>query len=110
LVLAAGSLSTCLAGSLVFDMSSGTAEDVGSNHKSIMQGAYTITAYGYNADGTDHNLYTKKNGGDENGLGLVSTHDNELTLNTGGTAIANYIQTDVSAIKHLPGGEIKRAA
>ncbi len=106
LVLAAGSFGTCRASSLVFDMSSGPAGNVGSSQKSITQGAYTITAYGFNAGGSDHNLFTKQNGGDENGLGLVDTYDNELTLNAGGTAIANYIQTDVSAIKNLPGGKL----
>ena len=70
-------------------------------------GGYTITASGFNADGSTHDLFYKNEGGDENGLGLVGTSDNELSLNAGGKAAANFIQFDFGGVdKAFSGGQL----
>jgi len=51
-----------------------------------------VTAYGFNGSSPRH-LFGKDEGGDENGLGLVDTFDNELNAGTG-----QFIQLDVSKL------------
>ncbi len=93
---------------IVFDFSGAATGPVGTNFYAVTLGAFTLTGYGYNADNTPHNLYWKHNGGDENGLGLTGTRDNELTLQNNATQIANYIQIDVSQVfKISPTGQIR---
>lgn len=57
-----------------------------------------VTAAGFNANGTPHNLYWKTAGTSEHGLGLTGTRGHELTLKSKGTAIANYMRIDTSAL------------
>ena len=89
--------------------SSSTANvDIGSNAWSVTQtinsSSYTLSLAGFDANGTAHNLYTKDVGAGEQGIGLVGTLDNELTLNGAGTAIANFMRYDVSQVyKAFPG-------
>ena len=89
--------------------SSSTANvDIGSNAWSVTQtinsSSYTLSLAGFDANGTAHNLFTKDSGAGEQGIGLVGTLDNELTLNGAGTAIANFIRYDVSQVyKAFPG-------
>jgi hypothetical protein len=93
---------------LTFDFGNSPSGPVGASSWAVTQGAYTLTAWGLNANNTAHLLYWKNAGPDEHGLGLVGTLDNELTLASGGTAIANYIQIDVSQVYLLsPTGEIR---
>ena len=82
--------------------------DIGSNLWSVTQtinsSSYTLSLAGFDANGTAHNLFTKDGGAGEQGIGLVGTSDNELTLNPGGTALANFIRYDVSQVyKAFPG-------
>ncbi len=51
----------------------------------------TVTAYGYNTNGTTHALYAKTDGGDENGLGLDGTFDFEI-------GNSNFVQLDISQL------------
>lgn len=87
--------------------SSSTANvDVGSNVWSVTRtitsslntSPYTISLAGFDANGTAHNLFTKDGGAGEQGVGLVGTFDNELTLNGSGTALANFMRYDVSQV------------
>lgn len=76
--------------------------DIGSNtwsiSRSINSVSYTLSVAGFDANGTAHNLFTKDGGAGEQGIGLVGTSDNEMTLNGAGTAIANFIRYDVSQV------------
>lgn len=85
-----------------FAPTNGVSGSVGSSSLTITKpsstGNFSITAYGFNADGTTHTLYQKNAGTDEQGLGLTSTLDNELTLTSNGSQIANFIQIDVSQV------------
>ena len=75
---------------------------------SSTSGGYAISAGGYNADGSAHNLYYKNSGGDETGLGLDGTSDNELTLTKNGKAAANFVQFDFSQVeKAFSGAQIE---
>ena len=56
----------------------GLNADVGSNSASFTQSGYTITAYGYNSNGTAHELHYKNEGPSERGLGLAGVLNNEL--------------------------------
>jgi hypothetical protein len=60
----------------------GTSQDYSSN-------GVTITAYGYNSSNQLINLFGKNSGGDENGLGFVSTTENEISTTT-------YVQLDLA--------------
>jgi hypothetical protein len=90
------------AGSLTFNFT-GPTGNVGSNKETFTSGLYSVTAYGFNNDTNTsaHNLYDKNSGGGETGIGLVSTLDNELTLKSGGSTYANFIQLDVSQIEKV---------
>lgn len=57
-----------------------------------------VTVAGFNFNNTPHTLYWKKTGKTERGIGLTGTLNNELTLNAKGTAPANYLRIDVSAL------------
>ncbi len=85
------------AGTISFPFTAGTG-NVGSNSLTDTVSGYSITAYGYDANGTAHNLFLKNGGGDEQGLGLTGTFDNELSLSSGGHTYANFIQIDVSKV------------
>jgi hypothetical protein len=56
----------------------GLNADVGSNSASFTQSGETITAYGYNSNGTAHELHYKNEGPSERGLGLAGVTDFEL--------------------------------
>jgi hypothetical protein len=102
LVLAGGMSAN---GATIFNFSSPPGDgSLGVSSEAITVGAYTLTAYGYQvgSPNTAYTLYKKNDGSDEIGLGFANTTgagDNEITLNSGGTAIANFIQVDVNAIK-----------
>ena len=71
---------------------------------------YFITASGYdNAGGAGipHSLFFKNAGGDEIGLGLTNTLDNELQIS--GSTASNYIQLDLTSIllQGFTNGKIK---
>jgi hypothetical protein len=57
-----------------------------------------VTVSGFDANNAAHDLYWKVSGTDEHGIGLTGTTDNELTLNSNGTAFANYLQINVTNI------------
>ncbi|GAC1337425.1 MAG: hypothetical protein NVSMB18_02270 [Acetobacteraceae bacterium] len=69
--------------------------DFGSNTQVYGSGSSSITAYGFTAalngskagDLVANNLYGKTSGGDETGLGLKSTSDNEINSPAGSEAI-----------------------
>ena len=69
---------------------------VGSSSYSYTQSGYSITATGYDDPTTTHQLFFKNGGGDETGLGLVNTPDNELQVNNG--VPANYIQLNIQSL------------
>ena len=75
---------------------SGLNGPVGSSTNSYTQSGYTIIATGYDNPTTTHELYFKNGGGDETGLGLVNTPDNELQVSNG--VPANYIQLNIQAL------------
>jgi hypothetical protein len=57
----------------------------------------TVSGFDYPSN-TPHNLYWKVDGTDEHGIGLTGANDFELTLNSSGTAPANYMQINVANI------------
>ena len=59
--------------------------------QAFTQNGLTITAYGFKTNGTAIALYGKLGGGDENGLGLNGTVENEI-----GTS--NFIQLDLTQV------------
>ncbi|MBV9008960.1 MAG: hypothetical protein JO354_07320 [Verrucomicrobia bacterium] len=69
---------------------------VGSSTYSYTQSGYSISATGYDNPTTTHDLFFKNGGGDETGLGLVNTLDNELQVNNG--VPANYIQLNIQSL------------
>jgi hypothetical protein len=73
---------------------------VGSSSNSYISSGVSITAYGYDhptsGPDTAHELYFKSEGGDEHGLGLVGTLNNELTIT--GSHPDNYIQFDLNNV------------
>jgi len=54
-------------------------------------GTSSVTAYGFNSNGTNRNLYGKNSGGSETGVGISGTNDNEINNST-------FVQLDVSAL------------
>ena len=79
---------------------SGLNQPVGSSSQSYTVSGYTIAAYGYdnnNGTGTLHQLFFKNGGGDEIGLGLVNTLNNELQVDSNGTPL-HFIQLDLTSI------------
>ncbi len=95
--------------SVIWDFGGPPAGPVGSSSlttDSVPPTGILLTAYGFNADNTPHELYRKDEGYNEHGLGLVDTPDHELTLN--GIGFANYIQIDVSPIyRNSSNGQIR---
>ena len=92
----------------IFSVPVGCTLPVGSstttNSYALSEGGYVLTAYGFSGSGTGTSpglaLFWKGyngNGGDEHGLGFVSTTQNELTLSSL-SAIANFITVDVGTI------------
>jgi hypothetical protein len=78
----------------------GLNANVGSTSKSYTVAGYTITANGYDNNGgigTAHELFFKNAGGDEIGLGLVNTPNNELQVDGNGTPL-HFIQLDLTSI------------
>jgi hypothetical protein len=57
--------------------------------QAFTSGGVTITAYGFSSQGHATNLFGKTEGGDETGLGLVGTTDNEITT-------TSFIQLDMA--------------
>ncbi len=79
---------------------SGANADVGSSSLSYTVSGYTITARGYDNSGgigTAHDLFFKNGGGDEIGLGLVNTVNNELQVDSSGTPL-QFIELDLRSI------------
>lgn len=79
---------------------SGLNQAAGSSSQPFTVSGYTITAYGYDnssGTGTLHQLFYKNAGGDEVGLGLVNTADNELQVDSSGTPL-HFIQLDLTSI------------
>jgi hypothetical protein len=77
----------------------GLDASVGSTSKTYTVAGYTITANGYDNNGgigTAHELFFKNAGGDEIGLGLVNTPNNELQV-ANGTPL-QFIQLDLTSI------------
>ena len=87
-VLFAGAMQ---AATITWDFSTGTVGNVGSSTEIFTSGGFSVTANGFAANTVARNLFGKASGGDENGLGLVDTVDNELSGN-------NFIQLDLSAL------------
>ena len=79
----------------------GLNQAVGSSSQSYTVSGYTIAAYGYdnndNGTGTLHGLFFKNAGGDEVGLGLINTTNNELQVDSDGTPL-HFIQLDITSI------------
>ncbi|HEV2045914.1 MAG TPA: hypothetical protein VGQ95_04875 [Chthoniobacterales bacterium] len=79
----------------------GLNQAVGSSSQSYTQPpGYTIIARGYDNSGgigTAHELFFKNGGGDEIGLGLVNTPNNELQVASNGTPL-QFIQLDLTSI------------
>src|SRR5256885_203110 len=61
------------------------------NSQTYTANGLTITAYGYNTNGTAHALYGKVDTNDEAGLGLNGTVDFEI-------GNSNYVQLDISQL------------
>jgi hypothetical protein len=73
---------------------------VGSTTEDYTASGYMITARGYDNNGgtgIGHQLFFKNAGGDEIGLGLVNTANNELQVNSSGSPL-QFIQLDVRSI------------
>jgi len=87
-VLFAGAIQ---AATITWDFSTGTVGNVGSSTAIFTKDGFNVTASGFAANAVARNLFGKASGGDENGLGLVDTVDNELSGN-------NFIQLDLSAL------------
>lgn len=87
-VLFAGAMQ---AATITWDFSTGTVGNVGSSTAIFTKDGFNVTASGFAANAVARNLFGKASGGDENGLGLVDTVDNELSGN-------NFIQLDLSAL------------
>lgn len=87
-VLFAGAMQ---AATITWDFSTGTVGNVGSSTEIFTKDGFNVTASGFAANAVARNLFGKASGGDENGLGLVDTVDNELSGN-------NFIQLDLSAL------------
>jgi len=87
-VLFAGAMQ---AATITWNFSTGTVGNVGSSTEIFNSGGFNVTANGFAANTVARNLFGKASGGDENGLGLVDTSDNELSGN-------NFIQLDLSAL------------
>lgn len=103
-----GLVATCGAAPILFDFGGTPTGPVGASSRSVTEGIYTLTAYGFDANNTPHNLYFKNEGTDEHGLGLVNTNDNELTLTSNPRGIANYMQIDVSQVYGVfPTGQLR---
>jgi hypothetical protein len=75
----------------------GLNADVGSSSHDFTVSGYTITARGYDTPSTPHELFFKNGGGDEIGLGLVNTLNNELQVDSNGNPL-NSIQLDLRSI------------
>ncbi len=77
-----------------------TNAPVGSSSEAYTVSGYTITARGYDNSGgvgTAHDLFFKNGGGDEIGLGLVNTPNNELQIDSHGDPL-QFIQLDLTSI------------
>jgi hypothetical protein len=79
------------ASTITWDFSTGTVGNVGSSTEIFTSGGFSVTANGFASNTIARNLFGKNGTGDEKGLGLVDTVDNELSGN-------NFIQLDLSAL------------
>jgi hypothetical protein len=104
-----GASVTC-SGAIVWDLNPGNLNQAGGTTdtvSSVPASGVNLTATGYNSAGTAINLYFKNAGGDEHGIGISGTLDNELTLNSSGTP-ANFIQINMSPLlSNFSGFQIK---
>jgi len=73
-VLFAGAMQ---AATITWDFSTGTVGNVGSSTEIFTKDGFNVTASGFAANAVARNLFGKASGGDENGLGLVDTVDND---------------------------------
>ncbi|HJU19097.1 MAG TPA: PEP-CTERM sorting domain-containing protein [Stellaceae bacterium] len=81
---------------VIWDFSQPTG-NIGPTHTydSTPTGGGTITATGYNSDGSTHDLFGKHEGDSENGLGLAGTPDNEIIAGT-------FVQLNISNLSVPP--------
>ena len=93
--------SSALATLVTWDLNpSGLNAPVGSSSQTYTVSGYSITAYGYDNSGgvgSAHQLFFKNGGGDEIGLGLVGTLNNELQVDNAGNPL-HFIQLDLTSI------------
>jgi MYXO-CTERM domain-containing protein len=85
---------------VVWDFNPGNLNQAGGTTDTVAStpvSGINLTATGYNIAGTAINLYYKNAGGDEHGIGINGTLDNEITLNSSGTP-ANYIQINTTPL------------
>ena len=72
--------------------------NVGADTETVTVNGRSLIVTGYTSLNAEYALYWKNGGGDEVGLGFVSSDaDHELSLDSDGDAIANYMQIDASA-------------
>ncbi len=107
------------ASDIVYDFAA-AAGDLGNSHvyaptSGGSGGKPTITAYGFYTDrhhsfsNTAHwgshaeHLYGKHDGGDENGLGIKNSPDNEISGTYGSTRYNDFVQLDLSALFKFTG-------
>jgi hypothetical protein len=94
----AAALMATAASAQTFDFGSPANTNVGPD-ETFTSGPYTVTASGYSAPFVDADIYVKNLGGDEVGLGLAGTTQNEIP--GPGTA---FIQLDVSQLLAVASG------
>jgi hypothetical protein len=87
------------AGTILWDFSVGTGGNLGTTTttQNSAPGGIPVVLTGYASNGSTNNLFRKQNGGDENGMGLTGTFDNELNAGTG-----QFIQIDTAALTIPP--------
>jgi len=84
-----GVISSAYAGPILYDFTS-VPNPLGTS-QSYTQSGITITAYGFENNGTPFQLFEKTDGGDENGLGFKLTSDNEIDS-------SNFIELSLSQL------------
>lgn len=91
LALALAAAATCAATALADTISFQGSNTVLGHSQTYTAGTTSVTAYGFNLNGTNRNLYGKNGGGAENGVGIAGNTDNEINNNT-------FVQLDVASL------------
>jgi hypothetical protein len=74
-------------------------------------GGFTVTAGGFDANGTALQLYTNNDAGDGKGLGFAGNAEHGLSPTWFGSAAANFIRIDVGQFyRSTPGHRSSRGA